>query len=557
MIVRILPIVTSVLLFITPIFSQKITITTDMEKQIEELFADYQDQPGCAIGIYHQGEIIYEKAYGYANLEHQVKITPESIFDVASISKQFTAACILLLEEEGKLSLDDPVQKHLPELPVYDKGTVTIRHLLHHTSGFKDYLAVLHFTGKSWNMNFTGKDGLNVLKQLKTLNFTPGEKYAYSNSNYLALGIIVERLSGQSINEYAQTHILQPLGMNHSFFYEDSKHVIPNRTIGYTDEGNGYEREHFFNFIVPGDGGLHTNIGDFLKWSNNYRSNKIGASNFVEKLLTRATLNNGNQSTYAMGVEHGLYLGYEFFGHNGSWGGSRSMFLQFPLADLAIMVMSNNGTINVWGKTYQLAGLVLPENQMISESEGTNAATPARTPIELSKQELERFCGNFVDLASGYDRKIYFKEGSLYYYRAADSESRIFPVGEREFGMEGAGGNLLISFREENGQKMMYITQGDNEYAYKGYTPASYSSVDLQQFVGSYRAAEFDVTYEVKVQDQQLTLFVGKKELETFRSAMTNVFCSDHLGYMRFSDTGKQFVLTDDALGEVVFRKKS
>lgn len=553
---RFFSIVTLLILSSFSIYAQEIAITAAMEQQIDELFADYEDNPGCTVGIYHQGEIIYEKGYGYANLEHQVKITPESIFDVASISKQFTAACILLLEEEGELNLDDPVQKYLPELPIYAKGKVTIRHLLHHTSGFKDYLAVLHFTGRSWDMNFVEEDALKLLKQFKTLNFTPGEKYSYSNSNYLALGIIVQRLSGQSINEYAQAHILQPLGMNHSFFYEDSKKVISNRTIGYTDEGEGYEREHFFNFIVPGDGGLHTNVGDFLKWSNNYRSSKIGSANFVEKLLTRATLNNGNQSTYALGVEHGLYLGYEFFGHNGSWGGSRSMFLQFPSADLAVIVMSNNGTINVWGKTYQLAAIVLPENQMISESEGTTATLPTRTPIQLSKQQLEQFCGNFVDLASGYDRRIYFKDGSLYYYRAADSESRIFPVGKQEFGMEGAGGDLLISFKEENGQKMMYVTQEENEYVYEGYVPASYSPKNLQQFEGVYHAAAFETTYEIKVQDGQLMLSVAGKELEAFRPAMTNVFCSDHLGYMRFSDAGKRLVLRDDALGEVIFHKK-
>jgi len=556
MIVRFLLIVILLFSFTTITYNQKITITDDIKQQIDELFADYEDKPGCAVGIYHQGKIIYQKGYGYANLEYQVKVTPESIFDVASISKQFTAACILLLEEDGKLNLDDRIQKYLPELPKYAEGEVTIRHLLHHTSGFKDYLALLHFMGKSWDINFTEEDGLNLLRQMETLNFTPGEKYSYSNSNYLALGILVQRLSGKSMNEYAQKHILQPLGMNKSFFYEDSKRVILNRTIGYTDEEDGYEREHFFNFIVPGDGGLHTNIQDFLKWSNNYQSSKIGKENFVEKMLVRPVLNNGNTSTYALGVEHGLYLGYDFFGHNGSWGGSRSMFLQFPKADLAVVAMSNNGTINVWGKTYQLAGIVLPENQLVSESEGTPVAAPARTPIQLSKQQLEKFCGNFVDLASGYDRKIYFKEGSLYYYRAADSESRIFPVDKYEFGMEGAGGDLLISFKEEKGRKMMYVTQGDNEYIYEGYEAASYNKTDWQQFVGQYQASEFDATYEVKVDNGQLQLSVDGKELETFRPAMTNVFCSDHLGYMRFSDGGKRFVLTDDALGQVVFKKQ-
>ncbi|MEM8527040.1 MAG: serine hydrolase domain-containing protein [Bacteroidota bacterium] len=551
---RFFPIVTFLLFFALSLFSQKIAITNEIEQQIDELFAEYKDQPGCAVGIYYQGEIIFQKGYGYANLEHQVKVTPETIFDVASISKQFTAACILRLEEEGKLKLDDPIQQYLPELPKYAEGEVTIRHLLHHTSGFKDYLAVLHFTGKSWDRHFTEEDGLNLLKQMKNLNFTPDEQYSYSNSNYLALGILIQRLSGQTMNEYAQAQILQPLEMNNSFFYEDSRRVVPNRAIGYTSEGNGFEREHFFNFIVPGDGGLHTNIQDFLKWSNNYRTNKIGVSNLVEKLLTRATLNNGNQSTYAMGVEHGIYLGHDFFGHNGSWGGSRSMFLQFPSVDLAVVAMSNNGTINVWGKTYQLAGIVLRENQRVSEDAVT--ATPARTPIQLSKQQLEQFCGNYIDLASGYDRRIYFKEGSLYYYRAADSESRIFPVGEHEFGMEGAGGDLLISFMEENEGKMMYVTQGDNEYVYEGYQAASYRSADLEQFAGKYKSEEFKEMYEIKVEEEQLRLYVEGQALEPFRSAMSNVFCSDHLGYLRFSEDKMQFVLTDDALGKVVFKRK-
>ena len=215
---RNLSLVVFVFLLSNPLSSQNIAITNEIKQEIDRIYNDYEGLAGCALGIFHKGEIIFQKGYGYSNLEDEIKVTPNSIFELASISKQFTAASILLLEEEGKLSLDDPIQKHLPEIPTFEEGTVTLRHMLHHTSGLRDYLVVMHVRGHSWNSNFTTEEGVDMLKRQKKLRFTPGEQYSYSNSNYLALALIVERVSGVSLDTYAQKNIFEPLGMKNTFF---------------------------------------------------------------------------------------------------------------------------------------------------------------------------------------------------------------------------------------------------------------------------------------------------------------------------------------------------
>lgn len=253
-----------------------LTYSQNFEHKIDSLLNGYNNKPGCAVAVFSKGKIIFQKGYGYANLDYNIKITPKTVFDIASTAKQFTAACILLLMEQEKINLDDPIQKYLPELPNYKKGEIKIYDLLHHTSGLKDYLYYIYPLGKTYYDVFTEKKALQILTHLKELNFVPRTEYQYSNSNYLALAAIIRRITGMSIGEFAEKNIFEPLGMDDTFIYENSQKIIKNRAIGYSKENGNYAQNHSFGFAFGGDGQLYTTVLDFFKWNENFKTQTIG-----------------------------------------------------------------------------------------------------------------------------------------------------------------------------------------------------------------------------------------------------------------------------------------
>lgn len=534
-------------------------LTADVQQDIEALFAEYQDQPGCNVGIFQNGKIIYQKSFGYAHLDHDIKVKPETVFETASITKQFTAACIQLLAQEGKIRLDDPIRKYVPEIPAYKEGEITIRQLLHHTSGLRDYLALIHLSGSSWDISFDEEKALAMLERQTALCFVPGTRYAYSNSGYLLLGVIVKRVSGKSLAEYANEHLFEPLGMTHTFIYENAQEVVKNRAIGYSDEGNGMERNHYFNFISTGDGGMYTTIGDFFKWSENFRENRTALLDFNTKMLARGILNNGDTISYAMGVEHGTYMGANFYGHNGSWGGNRAMFLQYPQQDLTVLALSNNGSINVWSKTYDLAGLLLQQEgeQEAPEAGRVSTYTPPKT-IRLSTQVLQRYCKDYFDPASAYVRKIYIKNDTLYYSRSATNETPLAPIATNEFIMLGTGSDVRVRFEESEseGELMLVSVNGDAPFKHIGFEAANYKEKAWKNFEGKYATQAVDAEFSIQKKEAHLLLFAGETELARFDRAMHNVFYSEHLGYITFEEGGTAFTIKDDALGLLHFEKK-
>jgi CubicO group peptidase (beta-lactamase class C family) len=280
-------------------------ITASQIEKVDHLFKkwDQKDSPGAAVGIIQKGNLIYTNGYGSANLDYDVPIDADSKFYIASTSKQFTAACLALLVQEGKLKLEDDIRKHIPELPDYGK-TITIRHLVHHTSGLRDYLELMSLAGKSFENYFNISDGIELLCRQKALNFDPGAEYLYSNSGYILLAEIVTRVSGKSIREYADEKIFRPLGMKNTFFNDNHKQVTKNRVVSYRPEGNGYLR-FVQNFDALGDGNLLTTVNDLYLWDQNFYHKKVGGSAFLDLIHTRGTLNNGKELDYAFGLGHG------------------------------------------------------------------------------------------------------------------------------------------------------------------------------------------------------------------------------------------------------------
>ncbi len=248
---------------------------------VDQLFADLSKpgSPGCAVGVYRDGKIIYAKGYGLANLEENVPITPETVFDIASVSKQFTAASILLLQKQGKLRLDDDVRKYIPELPDYaahGAGKITIRHLISHTSGLRDYVSLFTLAGINNDSVTTDNDALGIILRQKGLNFPPGSAWQYSNSGYFLLSLIVQRVSGKTLKDFAAEQIFQPLGMVHSQYRNDHTSLIPHRALAYDRGENGSYKLSVSYAETTGDGMVHTSIEDLQKWDESFYSEQVG-----------------------------------------------------------------------------------------------------------------------------------------------------------------------------------------------------------------------------------------------------------------------------------------
>src|SRR6476646_5840121 len=312
---------------------------------VDEVFADYTKagSPGCAVAVYRDGKISYSKGYGLANIEEAVNITPQTVFDIGSTSKQFTAASILLLETQGKLSVHDDIRKYLPEIPDYGH-TITILHLLNHTSGLRDYLVLFEMAGINIDTVTTDEDALALIARQKALNFTPGSEYLYSNSGFFLLSVIVKRVSGKTLKEFAAENIFTPLGMTHTQYRDEHRSLVPERAMAYDQnkKKDGYVMNVSY-FEQTGDGAVHTSVQDLLKWDENFYSAQVGGKEFLAEIQERGKLNNGKTITYAKGLAVTEYRGLKAVRHGGSWGGYRAELLRFPEQHFSVACLCNVG----------------------------------------------------------------------------------------------------------------------------------------------------------------------------------------------------------------------
>lgn len=499
--------ITTTLLFVLSTF----LAFGQLETKIDSLFAEYSNSPGCAVGVYSKGEIIFKKGYGIANLDYDIKITPETVFDIGSVSKQFTAACIILLENEGKLSLDDDIRKYVPEISEFDEGKITIRNLLHHTSGLRDYLGLMYLSGISFDDTFTEETGLDILARQNELNFIPGSEFLYSNSGYLTLAIIIRRVSGESIGSFAQKNIFTPLEMKNTFIYENGAKVVKNRAIGYSKDGDEYKREHHFDFVAGGDGQVYTTIEDFFKWSENFKDNNLGNDSFLNKMLTKGILSNGDSIDYALGLYHGVYKNHKTIGHRGSWGGFRANYLQFPEEDLAIAIMSNLGNVNAEQKAKQIADIVLQDKfeKNVEESEKESSK------IEIPKMifSLNQLVGDY-EIEPGVIASLTIKNDSLNVLQNRNKSTyNIIKISGNTFQIPG---DKTISFTFSNLKdeltQTLTVLQDGRETKAERKKEVDLSGIYLNDYLGSYYSKELDVTYDFEIENGILKAGIKEKK---------------------------------------------
>ncbi|WP_052172604.1 serine hydrolase domain-containing protein [Psychroserpens jangbogonensis] len=512
------------------------------EKQtIDSLFIEWDkpEVPGCALGIIQDGKLIYSKGYGIGDLEHDIQITPTSVFYTGSVSKQFVTFSILLLEEQGKLDLDDKIQKYLPDFPEYDTP-LTIRHFIHHTSGVRDYLTLMYLKGRNYLDNSDVDEVYELIKKQKELNFSPGEKYLYSNSCYFMLAMIVEKAANQSLKEFSHENIFQPLGMKNTLFYDDNTDLIKNRVFSYYKKR---DEDGFINLIMRfdlvGSGGVYSSIEDLFLWDQNFYINKLGkgGQEIIHRMHEEGLLNNGESSGYAFALNNGTYRGLKTVSHGGALAGYRAQLMRFPEENFSIIILANRGDANTTRMSYQVADIFLKENFTNDEVENQGKRDNNKPEfVHLKTKELESFAGHYWNDAGSYTRKIYVKNDTLRYFRSETNESNLVPLSKNKFKMVNVGEDVMVKFDEnkQGDHTMSFIANGGKPIIFREYEPKTYTSEELVDFVGVYYSKELNVNYTLELENNLLVLNMNETKISALNSIMANLFSNDEYGIFHF-----------------------
>lgn len=396
-------------------------------KEVDKIFAswDKPDSPGCALGIIQDGHFIYRRGYGMANLEYGIPLTSQSVFRIGSTSKQFTAMCIVLLEEEGKLSVDDTLKKHFPEMPGYAES-ITIRHLLHHTSGVRDYLTLMRLAGARGDDFYIDPEVVDLIARQKELNFAPGDEFLYSNSGYFLLAEIVKRVTGDSMRVYAEEKIFKPLGMTHTHFHSDHTQIVKNRASGYGLEKDGSFWINMTTLGMIGDGGVFTSVDDLLRWDLNFYKNKLGKADqkLINKMLTPGVLNSGENRGYAFGLGLSEYKGLNMVSHGGAFVGFRADMIRFPEQKFSVIVLANLGNIKPSSLAKQVADIYLVDQFKPEKKKPDVPKPPSKKlkekpdkkipPEKLNLEQMNSYVGDYYSEELDVTYRILQKEGKLY-----------------------------------------------------------------------------------------------------------------------------------------------
>lgn len=328
--------------------------------QVDSIFSRFNTPgfPGCAVGIVQDGRLTYARGFGLASVELGVPITPATVFDIGSVSKQFTAMSVVLLAQEGKLSLDDEIQKFLPAVPRYARP-VSLRHLLHHTSGLRDYIDVLYFSGVQ-NESVTGvREALDAIVRQRDPNFEAGAEHRYSNSGYFLLSLVVQKVSGKSLRDFAAERIFAPLGMTRTQFVNRHDQVVPGKAASYSATRPGDFRLALANWEQTGDGAVNTTVEDLLLWEQNFYSGRVGGAAAIRELETPGVLNDGTAITYAKGLVVGRRRGLREVSHGGAWAGFRAFLARFPEQRTSVMALCNLANAGPGPLAHRVADVLL------------------------------------------------------------------------------------------------------------------------------------------------------------------------------------------------------
>lgn len=488
----------------------------DLDERVTHTFSKWTNAtPGCAIGVLADGKTTF-RAFGLADLEHAVPITPGTIFEAGSVSKQFTAAAVLLLARDGKLSLDDPARKHIPELPDY--GTpLTIRHMLTHTSGLRDWGGVASIAGSPRGSRVrTHAHVLDIVGRQRALNFSSGTEWSYSNTGYNLAAIIVSRVSGMPFEEFTRKRIFEPLGMMDSSWDVDHTRVVPRRAVAYSEREDGFHT--FMPFEdVHGNRGLLTTVGDLLKWNDNFVSPRVGDLAFVRELEQPGRLSDGRAHGYALGLVVGERNGVRELSHNGATAGYRADLTRYPDQQVSVAVLCNVTTARPSDYSRAVSALYLPP---------APDPAPAQAHI-LSEGQLAHVIGLYRHNATGIPLTLSRDQGRV---RLEFGQFRTTMTA-----VSGSRFRVIAGFTlEADGSDVRLTSPFGVTKRFTRTSPASPTAVELRQYAGEYVSDEAEATIAVIVEDGSLVLKRRPDSVMRLTPLYADAFSTPALGTIIF-----------------------
>lgn len=531
--------VLSMILLATPATTASIAHGEDPSpERVDAIFADYDSttSPGCSLGVIRDGEMIYSRGYGMANLEYGIALSPSSVFRTASVGKQFTAMAIAILHQQGALSLDDPLSKLFPEFPAW-ADDISIRNLVHHTSGIRDYLTLAWLAGKGDEDHYTDEFALDLLARQRHLNFSPGDDHLYSNSGYLLLAHAVERATGQSLREWANENIFGPLGMEHSHFHDDHTHIVSGRADGYAPTDEGF-RISMTTLDMVGDGGVYTTVEDFLFWDRNFYDNKLGTGGpaLIDLVTTPGALNHDAPMTYAFGLGVDEFRGLSVVEHGGGFVGFRTYTLRFPEQRFSVVVYCNRADANPGDRSRKVAELYLADALDPLETPAS-AENGDRRPVELARAELEAVTGHFWNEERRSVWEVELADDKLDLVVSEDTRFELIPIARRRFAIRSPWTNAEVRFEPADpaGLQMSVEFSGASEpRVFDRFTPVEVTPDELEAFAGTFYSDELGVTYSLAVEDGALVFRIVRHESHALEPLFTDLFASSDHGTFHF-----------------------
>jgi len=528
-------------------FSQPAAVPAQTQAEVDKVFARWNSTrlPGCTVGVARDGRTLLTRAYGMADLEHGIANQPDSVIEGGSLSKQFTAAAVLLLVQQGKVALDDPARKYIPELPDYG-APLTVRHMLTHTSGLRDWGSIEGIVG--WPRTtraYTHAHVLDIVSRQKALNFPSGTAYSYSNTGYNLAAILVSRVSGKSFADFTRESLFEPLGMTRTSWRDDFTRIVPGRSIAYDVSAEGAVSQDMPFENVHGNGGLLTTVGDLLKWNENAVHARVGGRGLIDLQRETMRLSSGEKIEYAFGLRVSSWKGTPEVAHSGSTAGYRAWLGQYPTkGNLSVAVLCNAGNAAATGLGHQVADLFM---------EARNAAAPpSEPPARLGEAERQELLGLYKDRRRN-DVAALTAQGDA----VSVAGMALIPSGRDTF--RSAGGALISVERDaKQAVRSLRVVSGGETISFDRVEAAHPTAADLAAYAGEYTSDEAELTLRVAVEDNKLVIHRRPDSTFVLTPTYADAFTSD-LGGIRFIRAARGAVtemsVTEDRVWDLRFAR--
>ena len=474
------------------------TAQTKVATRIGEILKEWNqpDTPGAAVAVIQDGKIVFQEGYGIAHLEYGIPITPDTVFHVASVSKQFTAMALVLLEQDGKLSLNDTIHKYLPELPDYGRP-IAIRALLQHTSGIRDQWQTLALAGWRLDDVITQKQILGLLFRQRELNFEPGAEFLYPNGGYTLGAEIVARVSGKSFPVFCEERIFKPAGMTRTHFHDDHRRIVKGRAYSYSKTGSGYQASPL-NYANAGATSLFTTAPDLARWLDNFREPKSGSRAAMNRLLEQGMLTSGKKIDYALGVSVSSYRGLKTVSHGGGDAGYRSYALWFPDHRVGVAVLGNAGNFNPGAVTNRIAEVFLEEKMDPAAAKPKAPAfQTASTPVDAAKY------AGFYAMSPGFTIQFEFRDGKLFGAPPGQPKSELKFIAPGKFYVPSVNAEVEFSEKPRGGMALT-MKQGGVPVEGERVAIEPFDPAELSRYAGVYWSDELETQYRISLHEDKL-----------------------------------------------------